>query len=118
TVNGRVETDFPVKIIGKISPRHLHGTVGSGGPALKLVTVNGSITLREAALNPNPTPHPRAPQAPNAYTPSPDPPYRAGGAPVPARPMLYGHRAGYSVTNAKIMRQAPASVMFFQKCAF
>jgi len=58
TVNGRVETDFPVKIVGKISPRHLRGTIGSGGRTLKLVTVNGSITLHEAGVDPNPNPHP------------------------------------------------------------
>jgi hypothetical protein len=50
TVNGRVETAFPVKIAGKISTRHLRGTMGTGGngPTLKLNTVNGSITIREA----------------------------------------------------------------------
>lgn len=52
TVNGRVETDFPVKIMGKVSPRHLRGTIGSGGSTLKLVTVNGSISLHEAHGNP------------------------------------------------------------------
>ncbi len=52
TVNGRVETDFPVKIMGKVSPRHLRGTIGSGGPTLKLITVNGSISLHEAQANP------------------------------------------------------------------
>src|SRR6266550_2078898 len=84
-VNGRVETDFPVKIIGKITPRHLRGTIGSGGPALKLVTVNGSITLHEADANPNPHPNPdpnphmhlrhaeRARHAP-PYTPPPERP--------------------------------------------
>jgi len=48
TVNGRVETDFKVMIQGKISTRHLRGTIGTGGATLKLVTVNGSITLHEA----------------------------------------------------------------------
>jgi hypothetical protein len=61
TVNGRVETDFPVKITGKLSTRHLRGTIGSGGPTLKLVTVNGSISLHEADANPHPTPQPDAP---------------------------------------------------------
>jgi len=80
TVNGRVETDFPVKIVGKITPRHLRGTIGSGGSALKLVTVNGSITIHEADSdpNPNPNPHPRmwTPKAPHAphVTPPPDRP--------------------------------------------
>jgi len=78
TVNGRVQTDLPVKIVGKISPRHLRGTIGNGGPALKLVTVNGSITLHEADANPNPNPHPpvapRAPRHRQERTPAPDRP--------------------------------------------
>jgi len=80
TVNGRVQTDLPVKIVGKISPRHLRGTIGNGGPALKLVTVNGSITLHEADANPNPNPipnprfAPRAPRHTRERTPLPDRP--------------------------------------------
>jgi len=80
-VNGRVETDFPVKITGKISTRHLRGTIGNGGATLKLNTVNGSITLHEADANPNPNsnphPHPRmglAPRHPHARTPAPERP--------------------------------------------
>ena len=78
TVNGRVETDFPVKIVGKISPRHLRGTVGAGGPTLRLITVNGSISLHEADANPNPNPHshfaPVAPRRPHWRTPAPHQP--------------------------------------------
>jgi len=57
TVNGRVETDFAVKITGKLSTRHLRGTIGNGGPTLMLKTVNGSIMVHEADANPNPNPH-------------------------------------------------------------
>jgi len=73
TVNGRVETDFPVKITGKISPRHLRGTIGTGGATLKLITVNGSISLHEADINPNPNPHaaPAAPRRSHWRTPPP-----------------------------------------------
>ena len=80
TVNGRVETDFPVKVVGKISPRHLRGTIGNGGATLKLVTVNGSITLHEAGANPNPNSHPHsrmapmAPRHPRTWTPPPERP--------------------------------------------
>src|SRR2546430_15249185 len=81
TVNGRVETAFPVKVVGKISPRPLRGTIGNGGATLKLVTVNGSITLHEADANPNPNSnphrHPRmglAPRHPHARTPAPERP--------------------------------------------
>ena len=55
TVNGRVETtDFKVKVMGKMSTRHVRGTIGNGGSTLKLVTVNGSITLHgaDASLTP------------------------------------------------------------------
>src|SRR6266550_1899344 len=73
TVNGRVETDFPVKITGKISTRHLRGTIGTGGPTLKLITVNGSITLHEAHANPNPNPNPESHRGhwPHPRTPLP-----------------------------------------------
>ena len=83
TVNGRVETDYPVKIVGKISPRHLRGTIGTGGPTLKLITVNGSISLQEADAHPNPNPHahphphmaPTPPRQPRVWkTPPPDRP--------------------------------------------
>jgi putative adhesin len=56
TVNGRVNTDFSVQVTGKLSPKHLRGKIGTGGPTLKLNTVNGSISLHEAEANP--TPHP------------------------------------------------------------
>jgi hypothetical protein len=63
TVNGRVETDFPVKITGKISKTHLRGMIGTGGPTVKLVTVNGSVTLHEAGPGEmHPTMAPRAPR--------------------------------------------------------
>jgi putative adhesin len=48
TVNGDLETDFPLTVTGKFGPRHMRGTIGSGGRYLKLTTVNGSIHLRKA----------------------------------------------------------------------
>ena len=48
TINGRVETDFPLQLSGKISPRHVRGTIGSGGMTLRLNTVNGSVMIRRA----------------------------------------------------------------------
>ena len=48
TVNGRVETDFPLQLTGKISPRHVRGTIGSGGMTLTLSTFNGSVLIRRA----------------------------------------------------------------------
>lgn len=46
TVNGSISTDFPITISGRVNPRTLRGTVGHGGRALELDTVNGSVTLR------------------------------------------------------------------------
>ena len=46
TVNGSIDSDFPITVSGKVSRRSLRGTIGSGGPELRLSTVNGSIRLR------------------------------------------------------------------------
>jgi hypothetical protein len=47
TVNGSLNTNFAMTLIGRIDPKHLHAHIGkSGGPRLKLETVNGSVELR------------------------------------------------------------------------
>ncbi|MBI5710406.1 MAG: hypothetical protein HZC42_08910 [Candidatus Eisenbacteria bacterium] len=48
TVNGGIETDFPITVQGRFNHRHLEGRIGKGGPRLELSTVNGSIRLRMA----------------------------------------------------------------------
>lgn len=47
TVNGSIDSDFPILVTGKVSRRSLRGTIGEGGPELRLSTVNGSIRLRK-----------------------------------------------------------------------
>ena len=47
TVNGDIQTDFPLTVTGRISRRKLEGTIGSGGRLLELSTVNGGIELRK-----------------------------------------------------------------------
>jgi hypothetical protein len=48
TVNGGVSSeDFPITIQGRIDRRHIEGKIGTGGPTLKVATVNGGITLRK-----------------------------------------------------------------------
>jgi hypothetical protein len=47
TVNGRIDSDFPILVTGQVSRRSLRGTIGNGGPELRVSTVNGSIRLRE-----------------------------------------------------------------------
>src|SRR2546427_4674629 len=47
TVNGDIETDWPLTITGRFSNRRLHGTIGAGGRGLSLSTVNGEIRLKK-----------------------------------------------------------------------
>lgn len=47
TVNGGFETNFPLTVRGRINPRHIRATVGSGGSRVKLSTVNGNVELRK-----------------------------------------------------------------------
>jgi hypothetical protein len=47
TVNGSLTSDFPLTITGKVNPRHLRATIGSGGRHVELTTVNGSVELRK-----------------------------------------------------------------------
>jgi hypothetical protein len=48
TVNGGIETDFPLTVQGRFGRRSIEGTIGSGGRSLELSTVNGAIFLRRA----------------------------------------------------------------------
>jgi hypothetical protein len=47
TINGNIETDFPITVEGRFSSRRMTGTIGGGGSRLWLETVNGSIRLLE-----------------------------------------------------------------------
>ncbi len=47
TVNGDIETDWPLTISGRFSHRRLRGTIGAGGRSLNLSTVNGEIRLKK-----------------------------------------------------------------------
>ena len=46
TVNGSIETDYPLTVRGKFGPKRLSGTIGKGGRELSLGTVNGDIEIR------------------------------------------------------------------------
>jgi len=47
TVNGRLQSDFPLALQGRIDPRHLRATIGKGGRRIRLTTVNGNVELRK-----------------------------------------------------------------------
>ncbi len=49
TVNGDLDTDFPLTVTGRFGPRRFRGTIGTGGRSLHLTTVNGSIRIRKAS---------------------------------------------------------------------
>jgi DUF4097 and DUF4098 domain-containing protein YvlB len=46
TFNGTIETDFEIKVVGKISPREIRGTVGSGGATISLKSFSGDVELK------------------------------------------------------------------------
>ncbi len=46
TVNGSIDSDFPILVMGKVTRRSLRGRIGDGGPELRLSTVNGSIRIQ------------------------------------------------------------------------
>lgn len=47
TVNGDIESDWPVTVRGRFGPKRVTGTIGRGGRMLHLATVNGNIKLRK-----------------------------------------------------------------------
>ncbi len=47
TANGRITTNLPI-VTTRATRRRVEGTLGEGGPDLRLKTVNGSITLSPA----------------------------------------------------------------------
>lgn len=49
TVNGSIDSDFPITVQGRMSPRSMRGRIGGGGRMLNLSTVNGSIRIRQGA---------------------------------------------------------------------
>jgi hypothetical protein len=47
TVNGGMQSDFPVTVAGNIRPRHLDFNVGAGGPLIHVATTNGGVSLTQ-----------------------------------------------------------------------
>ena len=47
TFSGSIESDFEIKISGKISKKRISGAVNKGGPLVKLSTFSGSIYLKK-----------------------------------------------------------------------
>jgi hypothetical protein len=49
TGNGELRTDFEIKLIGRLDPQHMRGTIGSGGRMLRLQTGNGRLEIRKGS---------------------------------------------------------------------
>jgi hypothetical protein len=48
SMNGQVNSDFPITTSGRINSHRLIGTIGDGGPSLHLGTINGGIDLHSS----------------------------------------------------------------------
>lgn len=48
TGNGEIRSDFDLRIDGRLDPRRVRATIGSGGPRLRLSTGNGRLELHKA----------------------------------------------------------------------
>jgi len=68
TLAGSVDTDFPLTASQGILPRRFHGTIGTGGRAIQVETLHGSIQVRK--LPPQAPQPPKAPPSPARRTTS------------------------------------------------
>lgn len=48
TGNGSINSEFDLKVEGRMSPRRVRATIGSGGARLRLATGNGGLELKKA----------------------------------------------------------------------
>jgi DUF4097 and DUF4098 domain-containing protein YvlB len=47
TFSGGIETDFEIKVLGKVSPKEMSGSVNGGGAVLKVSSFSGDIKLKK-----------------------------------------------------------------------
>lgn len=47
TGNGEFRSDFEIKVMGRLNPRHIRGTIGNGGRMVKMTTGSGRLELRK-----------------------------------------------------------------------
>ena len=46
--NGRLESDFPLRVEGRLDPRRLRATIGGGGPRITIMSGSGGAEIRKA----------------------------------------------------------------------
>jgi DUF4097 and DUF4098 domain-containing protein YvlB len=49
TGNGELRTDFAIKLVGRLDPQHMRGTIGNGGRTIRLSTGNGRLEIRKGS---------------------------------------------------------------------
>jgi DUF4097 and DUF4098 domain-containing protein YvlB len=99
--NGSLENDFGLEPQGDNAVRRLSGTVGSGGPTVRVMTSDGDVTIRKAVAPPLPPTPPPAPKlsATPQVTPAP------GAATAPRAK----HPAKHPAPNAPAAPPAPSA---------
>lgn len=80
TTNGNIDTDLPVTTGGTENHKTVSGTVGSGGPQIRITTTNGDVSIHRAEI----AAMPPTPPAPPRITLTPAQP--AGAAHRPTHP--------------------------------
>jgi len=48
TGHGDFQSDFEIKVVGRLNPRHIRGTIGEGGRRIRMSSGNGRLELRKA----------------------------------------------------------------------
>jgi DUF4097 and DUF4098 domain-containing protein YvlB len=86
TTNGEVYTDFPLSTSGSESHKSLTGSVGTGGPQVRITTTNGDLTIDKGTVLPLPPLPPAPPKLTLAPVQPPRPPHvgKTKDASVPA----------------------------------
>jgi DUF4097 and DUF4098 domain-containing protein YvlB len=89
TNDGNINNDFDLPISGNENSKSLNGTVGAGGPVVRITTTNGDISLNKGdilPLPPEPPAQPRITLAPPAMPAVPVHPAHAKHGAPPAAP--------------------------------
>jgi DUF4097 and DUF4098 domain-containing protein YvlB len=47
TFSGVIDSDFQIEVVGKLSPKEIHGTVNKGGARIRLTSFSGNIDLKK-----------------------------------------------------------------------
>ena len=84
TSNGNIDTDFPLSIQGSENRKSVNGTVGAGGPLLRITTTNSDISIDKGTVLPLPPLPPAPPKLTLAPGQTPRAPHVPKGANVPA----------------------------------